>query len=215
MKIAATKMSERGQFSCLENGTANFLKNCLLLKIVGGRTPQENKTFTRLVSSSRCTPSPPTTSRLQWARAEANAAFGGSTWVAKWVVLGGRGEGEQNESTLSRSVSLMSTAVMSTVMSRYSGFPGLKSSGSRTKPSQNVHSALPAPVRVHGEPQTCSEATGDIWGAHSIPCCVRPCSRTARAAESCARHVPLRSAAQRGGVDSPSPPLDFGAARTC
>ena len=55
MKIAATKMSERGQFSCLENGTATFLKNCLLLKIVGGRTPQENKTFTRLVSSSRCT----------------------------------------------------------------------------------------------------------------------------------------------------------------
>ena len=30
MKIAATKMSERGQFSCLENGTANFLGKLLL-----------------------------------------------------------------------------------------------------------------------------------------------------------------------------------------
>lgn len=30
MKIAATKMSERGQFSCLENGTANFLRKLLL-----------------------------------------------------------------------------------------------------------------------------------------------------------------------------------------
>ena len=40
--------SERGQFSCLENGTANFLKK--LLTKWRCRTPQENKTFTRLVS---------------------------------------------------------------------------------------------------------------------------------------------------------------------
>eukprot|EP00966_Prymnesium_polylepis_P134606 3111324-Prymnesium_polylepis.1 len=59
-------------------------------------------------------------------------------------------------------------------------------------PHNDDTSALPAPAaRVHGKPQTCSEATSDLLVAHSMSCCVPPCSWTARVAESCARHAPL------------------------